>query len=220
MPRPASPKSTAIRRLQAIKLKLVAAADRAEVSRGSGHSGTGAWLAAQTHSSGSAAAAQVALAAALHGAVPGGAGPSEGLSLTSAALSAGHLSPEHAAVIASTSRQLPASLDVAERLRVEAALVEQARRVDPARLRRTARRALTFAGRADAEVAAHEDVVLRTEESRAFERARLTLHEPRRDDERAFHGAGLRRSDPAQDHPAVGVSASVARESTGRGALG
>ena len=167
----------AIRRLQAIKLKLVAAADRAEVSRGSGHSGTGAWLAAQTHSSGSAAAAQVALAAALHGAVPGGAGPSEGLSLTSAALSAGRLSPEHAAVIASTSRQLPASLDVAERLRVEAALVERAQRVDPARLRRTARRALTFAGRADAEVAAHEDAVLRTEESRAFERARLTLHD-------------------------------------------
>ncbi|MBL0005344.1 MAG: DUF222 domain-containing protein [Actinomycetales bacterium] len=170
------------------------------------------------HSSGERSAARVALAAALHGAVPGGAGPSEGLSLTSAALSAGHLSPEHAAVIASTSRQLPASLDVAERLRVEAALVEQARRVDPARLRRTARRALTFAGRADA---------------RRLPRMRMRSCGPRSLEAFEASGSTLRDLDgtmsghftvpafagqiPAQDHPAVGVSASVARESTGRG---
>ncbi|MCB0906313.1 MAG: hypothetical protein KDB63_04245, partial [Nocardioidaceae bacterium] len=55
----------AVARLQAVRLALVAAADRAEVAAGSGMSGTGAWLSKQTRTTGAAAASQVALAGAL-----------------------------------------------------------------------------------------------------------------------------------------------------------
>ncbi|MCB0909253.1 MAG: hypothetical protein KDB63_19280, partial [Nocardioidaceae bacterium] len=46
----------AVARLQAVRLSLVAAADRAEVAAGSGMSGTGAWLSKQTRTTGAAAA--------------------------------------------------------------------------------------------------------------------------------------------------------------------
>ncbi|MFN8189180.1 MAG: DUF222 domain-containing protein [Nocardioidaceae bacterium] len=87
----------AVARLQAVRLSLVAAADRAEVAAGSGMSGTGAWLSKQTCTTGAAAAGQVALAGAL-----------EGLPATGAALRDGAVSAEeHAAVIADATRRLP-----------------------------------------------------------------------------------------------------------------
>jgi hypothetical protein len=157
----------AIARLQALRLALVAAADRDQVARDAGLSGTGAWLAAHTRAGGAAASADVRLAAAL----------AQDLPATRAALQAGQLSTEHAAVIAAATTQLPAALGGPDRAAVEAALVAQARLLDPPRLRRAARRALAAAGRSQDEVDAHQDQVLRTEEDRALARTRLSLHD-------------------------------------------
>ena len=128
---------------------------------------TGTWLAAHTRSWGAQAAADVALATALADSLP----------LTREALAAGALSAEHAAVIAGTSSRLPQSLTDAERSKVEAALVARAACVDPARLRRSARRALEAAERTATEAAEHEDAELRGEEDRARRRTRLTMHD-------------------------------------------
>ena len=157
----------AISRLQAVKLSLVAAADRAQVAAASGMSGTGAWLSRQTRTTGAAAAGQVALAGAL-----------ESLPATGAALRAGVVSPEHAVVIAAATRQLPSTLDPDQRAVVEAGLVEQAKTLDPAALRKKARRALDLvASREEAD--RHHDHVLREEEARARDKTRLTLHDNR-----------------------------------------
>lgn len=155
----------AVARLQAVRLSLVAAADRAEVAAGAGMSGTGAWLSKQTRTTGAAAASQVALAGAL-----------EALPATGAALRDGTVSAEHAAVIAAATRQLPDSLDDAQRGIVEESLVEQAKTLDPAALRKHARRALEqVATREEAD--RHHDRVLRDEEARARAKTRLTLHD-------------------------------------------
>lgn len=53
----------------------------------------------------------------------------------------------------------------------------QAKRVDPARLRRSARRALQAAERSAEESLAHEDAELHNEEDRARRRVRLTMHD-------------------------------------------
>ena len=157
----------AISRLQALKLSLVAAADRAQVAAASGMTGTGAWLAKQTRTTGASAAGQVALAGAL-----------ESLPATGAALRDGMVSAEHAAVIAAATRQLPTSLGAEDRAAVEAGLVEQATRLDPAALRKKARRALELvASREEAD--RHHDQVLREEEARARDKTRLTLHDNR-----------------------------------------
>ena len=157
----------AIARLESVKLRMVAAADRQGAGTESGMSGTPAWLAAHTRSWGAKAAADVSLATALESSLPA----------TKEALAAGTLSTAHAAVIAGTAGRLPESLTDAERTRVETALVEQAKHVDPARLRRAARRALLAAERSAEEVRAHEDAELRDEESRARRRVRLTMHD-------------------------------------------
>ena len=62
-------------------------------------------------------------------------------------------------------------------MRVEAALVAKAKRLDPVRLRQAARRALEVVERDVAVVDAHEDALLREEETAALERTRLTLHD-------------------------------------------
>ena len=130
-------------------------------------SGTGAWLSKATRTTGAVAAGQVALAGAL-----------ETLPATGAALRDGVVSAEHAVVIAAATRQLPASLGAEDRAVVEAGLVEQATRLDPAALRKKARRALELvASREEAD--RHHDHVLREEEARARDKTRLTLHDNR-----------------------------------------
>lgn len=157
----------AIARLQAVRLGLIAEADRAEVATDAGMAGTGSWLAAHTRTDGGTAAAQVRLATAL----------ADDLPATKTALAAGDLSPEHAAVIVNATSRLPAGLDAGERSKVEVALVARARLVDPARLRKAARRALAMAERSVAEAAAHEDAVMWDDEARAVARTRLTMHD-------------------------------------------
>ncbi len=159
----------AIARLQAMKLQMVAAADRAQVAASSGMSGTAPWLAVHTRTGGAEAAGTVGLAVALDASLPA----------TREALSAGEVSTEHAAIISGTVSRLPEGLSADERARVEAALVARARRLDPVRLRRAARRALEAAERSAAAVAEHEDTELRGEEARAEARVRLTMHDNR-----------------------------------------
>ena len=157
----------AVTRLQAMKLGLVARVDRAEVASESGMTGTAAWLAARSRTDGASAARELRLAAALD----------RGLVATRAALGEGQLSTEHAHVIARAAEQLPAGLEDDERTEIERSLVAVARHVDPIALRKAARRALESARRSQAEVDAHEDAVLRSEEARALAATRLTLHD-------------------------------------------
>lgn len=157
----------AIHRLQAIKLSVIAAADRGHVAQSAGLTGTGAWVATKTHTTGAAAAGQVALATALD----------TTLHRTREALAEGLLSVDHARVIAGASTELPSTLTAVERDNIEITLLAAARRVDPAALRKTARRALAAARRSAAEVDAHEDRLVRSEEERAWSAARLTLHD-------------------------------------------
>ena len=157
----------AIRRLEALKLKLVAVADTARVSDLTGHASTGAWLASQTKA-GNARCARVAkLANDLDTQLPA----------TAAALDDGAVSPAHAAVIADALRKLPSGLTHDQVKAVEARLVEKAKKFDPQQLRRIARRALEAVERDQEKVDAHEDGLLRDEEAAALAKTRLTLHE-------------------------------------------
>ncbi len=159
----------AIARMEALKLRLVAAADQQDAGARAGMSGTSAWLAANTRSWGGKAAADVSLATALE----------ESLPVTKQALADGQVSTAHASVIAGTTSRLPDTLSDAERTRIETSLVTQAKHLDPARLRRAARRALLAAERSEEEARAHEDAELRGEEARAEARVRLTMHDNR-----------------------------------------
>jgi hypothetical protein len=115
---------------------------------------------------GATAARDVALAAALDTTRPA----------TRDALTAGDLSTEHARVIATATTALPDGLRPEQRTTIEASLVTAARHLDPAALRKHARRALAAAQATQAEVDAHEDQVLRTEEDTAHSKTRLTWH--------------------------------------------
>lgn len=159
----------AITRLQALRLDLVRAADEARAASATGASGTAAWLASTTRADGAAASRDVKLATAL----------GESLPATRAALAQGSLSTEHAQVIAVAASRLPEALSERERATIEVALVERAKSVDPSALRKAARRALAAAERTQAEVDAHEDGVVRSEEDRALERTRLAWHDNR-----------------------------------------
>jgi hypothetical protein len=157
----------AVTRLQAMKLSLVAVVDKSDVASDAGMTGTAAWLAARSRRDGASAARDVRLATALDA----------GLTATREALGDGELTTEHALVIANVADQLPTGLDAAERAVIEQSLVAVAKRVDPAALRKKGRRALESAQRSQAEVDAHEDAVLRSEEERALAATKLTLHD-------------------------------------------
>lgn len=155
------------RRVEALRLRLVSAADEAGVAAGLGLTGTDAWLAARTRTDRAEAAGTLRLAGALE----------EPASVTAAAVSSGEVSTEHARVVVDALAALPASVTPAQRDVVERHLVEQARQVAPTRLRRLARRALAAVEPDPVVVDAHEDVLLREEEDVALDRTRLTLHD-------------------------------------------
>lgn len=157
----------AIRRLEAVKLSLVARAERERLPQRSGSSSTASWLSTTTASGSSAAAGQVALAAALDHDLPA----------TQAALGEGTVSVAGARVIAGAMESLPDSLSEAERARVERALVQDARRLEPGRLRRRALLAVADAGRSAQEAADHAERVVADQERTAYAAARLTLHD-------------------------------------------
>ena len=100
----------AARRIEALKLKVVAAADRAGTAKDAGFTDTNAWVAKTTTVSRSDAARQVALATDLD----------SGHDATAEALDAGLVSPGHAAVIVQATSQLPARCSAEQRQVVEA----------------------------------------------------------------------------------------------------
>ena len=157
----------ATRRIEALKLKVVAAADSAGVAKDAGFTGADAWLAKTTTVSRGNAARQVALAADLD----------SGHDATAEALDAGRVSPEHAAVIVRATGQLPGTVSEPQRRAVEASLVQKAARFSPDQLRRIARRAIEAVEPDQKIVDAHENELLRTEEQAAREKCSLTLHD-------------------------------------------
>ena len=130
---------------------------------------TGSWLARSTRTDGAAAASDTTLARRLS--------TDADLNGTRDALDEGSLSTEHAKVIAKAMKDLPDGLSPAERARIERHLVEQARILDPARLRRAARRALQALQRPEHEVDDHHGKTLQSEEEKARAKTRLTLHD-------------------------------------------
>lgn len=156
----------AIRRLEAIKLRVVAAADAARVADRTGLADTSSWLARRTHTGSAQAAAEVRLATALESPRP-----------CAEALSAGDLSPDHAQVIVRATEQLPDGLPAAAVEQVERTLVDQASRLSPEQLRRAARRALAAVEDDQAVVDRHEGELLVAEEQAALTKTRLTWHD-------------------------------------------
>ncbi len=156
------------RRVEAVKLKLLASADRTGAAADAGFTGTEAWVARQTTVSRSTAAREVALATELD---------TGGHDATAAALDQGLVSPAHAAVILRAGRDLPSGVSDAQREQVEASLVEKAQRFDPDQLRRIARRAIEAVEPDQQAVDAHENELLRAEEETARSKTRLTFHD-------------------------------------------
>ncbi len=157
----------AVRRLESLKLRLVAAAETAHVPSQSGARSTGAWLAKQTRSGGARSARDAGLAGDL----------AASLRHTGDALDRGAISTDHVAVIAHTMRHLPVHLTQQQRQRIEAALTRKAGRLDPQQLRRVARRAIEAVTADLAQVDAEENSQLEDEEERAFANARFTLRD-------------------------------------------
>jgi len=155
----------AARRLDSVKLAIIAQADRARAGDGEGHASTSTWVDHLTRSGGRRAAAQVLLATSLEESAPA----------TRTALAEGEVSSEAAGIIASAMERLPDELTDTERGAVEASLLRDARTLEPARLRRSATRALAAAERSAAEVDADQDRLLATRETRAYAAARLTM---------------------------------------------
>jgi len=154
-------------RVVAARLRIVAAADRAQVSAQSGATSTGAWLAGVVREDGARASRETRLAREL----------GESCTATGAALARGEISTGHADVIARAAQKLPAGLDDQQRRRVEEHLLEQAARLTPDQLRRRARRALEAVEPDPAVVDAEHERQLREEEDDAYAAARLTLHD-------------------------------------------
>ena len=155
------------RRLDALKLKILAAADHAGTARDAGFTGTDAWTARHTNTSRTTAAREVHLATELE----------SGHDATAQALDAGLVSPAHAAVILHATNELPVGVSAPQRAAVEAALVTKAQRFNPDQLRRLARRAVEEIEPDQAVVDTHENNALRTEEEAAREKCSLSLHD-------------------------------------------
>jgi hypothetical protein len=151
----------------AVKLRLLALADRNGTARAAGAASTAEWASALTHQDGDDAHRQVALAGHLDGTC----------AATRTALGEGRISARHAEVIAEAQRRLPASLDTEQRG------VRRTRPAGPGGDDVTtaapvaARRALEAVGRDAAVVDAHEDALLCEDERAAYGKTRLSLHD-------------------------------------------
>lgn len=153
-------------RIAALRLQVLAEAERTKAAESVGAASTGAWAARLANADQATAQRQVGLAHDL-----------DRRPAARTALADGAISAEHAAVIMQADRQLPARVSAEQRDVVEAALVEKARTFSPSALRRIARRALEEIERDVAVVDAHENEIVADEEEVARSRTRLTLHD-------------------------------------------
>jgi hypothetical protein len=152
--------------LAALRLRILASAERSATAARAGAASTGQWAARLANADQADAQRQVALAVGL-----------EAHPATRDALGEGVLTPAHAAVIVRADRDLPPQVSSQDRVRVETALVAKARLLSPEGLRRAARRALAVVEADLRVVDAHEDSLVASEEQRAHAATRLTLHD-------------------------------------------
>ncbi len=150
-------------RLASLKLRLVAAAETAEVAAGDGSSDTAARAARAVGGNRSRSWGAVWLAAHLR----------DRYRHTAAALAAGRISEDHAAVIVRAAEHVPDGVTAEELAVCEEALVVKAERMKPAALRRAARRLLDPISRRLADQ--HQETRLREEERRAERETWLVL---------------------------------------------
>lgn len=150
-------------RLDALELKVLAAADRADVGAETGATSTAAWLAHVTRADRPETAAKVKLARALD----------DHHEATAAGLAAGDYSTAHAAVITRAVADLPADLDPGLVARAEKTLVEEAAHLTPRQLRTAGRHLLEVIAPEVSE--AREKDRLDRADAAAFANARLTL---------------------------------------------
>ena len=155
-----------VRRVEAVKLRVLAQGAASSAAADAGFASTGSWLAQQTRTTGRDASRQVALAGRL-----------ESAQRTGAALAAGDLSADHAAVVTDALSKLPDRVIDEQRSLVEAELVCKAARLDPGELRKHARRALAAIEPDPAVVDAHENALLASEEEAARAKTKLMLHD-------------------------------------------
>jgi len=153
-------------RITAKKLQVLAAADEARTGLKSGAASTGQWAASLANADQGAVQHQVRLAQGL-----------QERTATRAALGAGTISPEHAAVIIQTDHNLPNQVTPEQRATVEQSLINGAATLAPAALRKAARRALAAIEPDVTVVDAHENDLVAAAETRARARTRLTLHD-------------------------------------------
>jgi hypothetical protein len=153
-------------RVAALRLQVLAQADRSQAAAAVGAASTGAWAARLANADQATTQRQVGLA---HGL--------DRRTAARTALADGSISAEHAAVIVQADRQLPDQVTAEQRDVVEAALVEKAQTLSPSALRRAARRAWEEVERDVAAVDAHENEIVASEEDTARSRTRLTLHD-------------------------------------------
>jgi Domain of unknown function (DUF222)/HNH endonuclease len=150
-------------RLASVKLRLVAAAQAANVAVEDGSTDTAAWTAKAVGGNRSRAWGAVWLADALRDTYHG----------TAAALADGRISEEHAAVIVAAGRSVPDGITPTELARCEEVLVAKAERMKPAALRRAARRLLEPISRRLADE--HQETQLREQERHAERETWLVL---------------------------------------------
>lgn len=123
--------SRAETRVSGLRLKVLAAAEKARTAHRAGAASTGRWAAKLSRDDGAEAQRQVVLAGRL-----------ERRTATERALAVGRISAAHANVIVRADSQLPPTVTAAQRATVEAALLDKARTMSPSTLRRAARRAI------------------------------------------------------------------------------
>lgn len=153
-------------RIAALRLRVLAEADRSRTAAHVGAATTGQWAASLANTDQARAHNEVGLAQGL-----------DRRSATREALAEGIISSEHAAVIVRADRDLPAAVTPQQRETVEAALVAKAQTLPPTALRRAARRALAEIETDLAAVDAHENALVAAEEASARTKVRLSLHD-------------------------------------------
>jgi hypothetical protein len=152
--------------LAGVRLRVLAAADRAGTAQRAGAASTGQWAAGLMQADAAVAQREVGLARSL-----------ERLPATRAALGDGDVSAARASVISSALDRLPAEVTPSQRAQVEDALVARAPELAPQPLRRLARRAVEAVEPDPVVVDAHEDALVHDEEDAARARTRLTFHD-------------------------------------------
>ena len=150
-------------RLASLKLKLVAAADYVNAAAEDGSTDTASWAARAVGGNRSRTWGAVWLARRLR----------DSYHHTAAALAAGRIGEDHAAIIVSAGSSVPVGVPADELARCEELLVDKAERMKPAALRRAARRLLEPLDQRLADQ--HQETQLREEERRAERETYLLL---------------------------------------------